>query len=166
LSFKKPIAVLICVLPLIFGVSVYCFENHYCSDTADRVHIYIQFLTSNWPSYDNLLDRRSVGFAFLVMIRFAIVYATIAGVFSTFVKVINWQKETRMRILDLIRERDLALKIKISQAVVETEPAQLASLTYAGTVIQQAINKADEEWATGILPARVGKEAAKKYLEK
>jgi hypothetical protein len=162
LSLKRPITALICALPLIFGIFVYFFENTICTDTSDRFHIYIQFLTSNWPSYDGYLDRRSAVFAFFAAVRFTIIYGTIAGVVTTFVKVINWQNETVVRFLDMMGERDFVTALKISQHLKEAYP----DIADPQEVVKAAIKDADHAWANKILPARIGKAAARKYLEK
>jgi hypothetical protein len=150
----------ICLLPLAFGLFIYFFENHASDYTAAKVHVWIQFLTSNWPNYSEHLDRRSPWFAFIVMVRFAIVYATVAGVISVFLKILNWQREATLRLADIVRERDLAIEICLLNALQPADPSDTRQKIRAG------IKKADEAWQKDILPARVGKEMAQKYLEK
>jgi hypothetical protein len=80
------------------------------SDTfAQRAHVVTQFITSNWPSGNDSLDRKSWWFIILVLIKFVFAWGPIAGIGAIFAGLIK-EKRLHMRYLDLLALRERTIK--------------------------------------------------------
>jgi hypothetical protein len=69
-------------------------------------------------------------------------------------------KEQTMRLVDIIKERDLAIELCILNVL------NPANRDQARNTIRAAINKAGEAWEKDILPARVGDEMAARVRDR
>lgn len=148
------------LLPIFFGILLYSLEKVISDNTAEDLHVWLQFLTTNWPNWQKAFDRRSVWFASAVSIRFALAYALLSGVWVTFSRLLTWEKEQTMRYADALRFRDRAIELEILNTLPPDRRDQARDL------VHKAIEDGSKAWEDKHLPNLVGPELAKEFVRR
>ena len=110
--------IVLALIPILFGVVLFVVERSISDASANALHVWLQFATTNWPNWHGSFDRASVSFAVAVSIRVALADSLVAGIWVTFTRMVAWNREHTIRYADALRLRDHA---------IETETVELAS---------------------------------------
>jgi hypothetical protein len=149
------------VFPILFGIWLFVTERLICDDkVADDLHVWLQFLTTNWPNWQTALPRQTVWFSIAVSIRFALAYALIGGVWATFAQLLTWRKEHTMKYADALRFRDHAIELEILNILPQEGRDQ------AREMVRKAIEDASKHWETEHLPSLIGPELAREFVRR
>jgi hypothetical protein len=158
-QLPRRVRVSLAVFPIVFGFGLFLTELLISDSTAEDLHVWLQFLTTNWPNWQRALDRQSVWFAVAVSIRFALAYALLGGVWATFTRLLTWKEQT-MKIADALRFRDRAIELEVLNIL---PPDQR---DHARELVHKAIEDASKSWETEHLPVLMGPELAKEFVRR
>ncbi len=152
-------------LPLLVFLGVYACENSANPQTAEKLEIWLQFVTGNWPSSGGILDHASGAFALGVMFRFTLIYGSVAAVLRTLAALLTWRRMMAMNYAEMIRDRDDSIENELRGLMPKDLPDQLRES------IEKNIHRAFEEgarlWEQQYLPAIVGNaELAAKIIQR
>jgi hypothetical protein len=146
------------LIPILFGTVLYVVEHNISDADANALHVWLQFVTTNWPNWHDSFDRTSGWFALAVSIRVALADSLVAGIWVTFVGMVTWNREHTIRYADALRIRDDAIETEILKLFPAEEEAQ------ARRRIQMAFEDASRAWEKEHLPNLLGADLAEEFI--
>jgi hypothetical protein len=146
------------LIPILFGVVLFVVERNISDASANALHVWLQFVTTNWPNWHGSFDRASVSFAVAVSIRVALADSLVAGIWVTFTRMVAWNREHTIRYADALRLRDHAIETELLNLL----PAEARALGLAG--VRNAFEDASRVWENEHLPTMLGPELAKEFI--
>jgi len=150
--------IILVLIPILFGTGLYLVERNISDASANMLHIWLQFGTTNWPNWRDSFDRTSGWFALAVSIRVALADSLVAGIWVTFVGIVTWNREHTIRYADALRIRDDAIELEVLKLLPAEEQTQARSL------VQKAFDDASHAWEKEHLPNLIGADLAQEFI--
>lgn len=165
-DFKRKIKdrwwrIVLVLLPFLFGLGFYITEQNVTDKTAADLHVWLQFLTTNWPNWTDIFDRHSLWFSLAVSIRFALAYTLISGVIGAFVGLLAWSREKIMNYAEALKFRDRAIELEMLNLLSSEQRDEQTRARVHG-----AIEKASRDWEREYLPNLVGPTLAQDFIRR
>jgi len=150
--------ILLALIPILFGMTLFVVERSITDASANVLHVWLQFLTTNWPNWNGTFDRASIWFALAVSIRVAVADSLVAGIWVTFTGMITWNREHTIRYADALRLRDDAIEAELLNLL----PAEQRIEGLAR--VRKAFDDASRLWEEEHLPTMLGPDLAKEFI--
>jgi hypothetical protein len=150
--------IVLALIPILFGIVLFVVERNISDASASGLHIWLQFVTTNWPNWPGSFDRSSVWFALAVSIRVALADSLVAGIWVTFTRMVAWNREHTIRYADALRLRDHAIETELLNLL----PAEARTQGLAG--VRKAFEDASRVWEDEHLPTMLGPDLAKEFI--
>ena len=158
-SFPAPTGrSLLMLIPILFGITLFVVERSISDESANALHVWLQFVTTNWPNWHGSFDRNSISFAVAVSMRVAVADSLVAGIWVTFTRMIAWNREHTIRYADALRLRDHAIETELLSLLPSEE--RIEGLAR----VRKAFEDASRVWEDEHLPTMLGPELAKEFI--
>lgn len=95
---------------VVFAVLLFLLEIYGFSDeAAEHVHVWMQFITGPWPTWEGIVSRKSVEFAVVVTIRCLLIVGVVGAMVTTLRRLVTFERRQFVHVLDLLDIRDITV---------------------------------------------------------
>jgi len=156
---SRPGRVVLILIPILFGIALFVIERNISDETANGLHVWLQFATTTWPGGHASFDRTSIWFAVAVSVRVAVADSLLAGIWMTFVRLSAWNRLQTMKYADALRLRDHAIEMEILKMFPAEERTQVRQR------VLSAFEDASRAWENEHLPTALGPDLAREFIQ-